>query len=243
MKILAEIGLSQREISVYKALLKLGSTTTGPLVKESEVQNAKIYETLEKLIKRGLATFIYRGKIKHFQATSPNNLLSFFENKKENLLTAVEQLNTLQKKNEPAHQTRVYEGFKAIQSAFFEMYDLIGSNSEYCALPISDENLEKEELQLFWTQVFQKRLRMKIHIRSMPNVKTRRIFNKHYKKILKLMQVRYTKQEFPNGVFIFKDHVLSVVWGDKPVAFLVKSKENTQVWQKFFDEQWKNAQG
>ena len=82
---------------------------------------------------------------------------------------------------------------------------------------------------------------MKIRIRSMPNVNIKRIFNKYYKKLLKLMQVRYTKQEFPNGVFIFKDYVLNVVWSEKPVAFLVKSRENTRVWQNFFDEQWKNA--
>jgi len=243
MEILSEMGLSQREIAVYKSLLKLSSTTTGPLVKESGVQNSKIYETLEKLIKRGLATFIYRGKIKYFQATNPNNLLSFFDNKRKHLQDAVDKLHVMQKRNEPNHQTRVYEGFKAIQSAFFEMYDLIGNGSEYCAFPISDQDLEKKELQLFWSQVFQKRLRMKIRIRSMPNVKTKRIFNKYYKQILKLMQVRYTKQEFPNGVFIFKDYVLSVVWGDNPVAFLVMSRENTDKWQTFFDEQWKNAKG
>ena len=238
---MSEIGLSQREIEVYKALLKLGSTSTGPLVKESGVQNAKIYETLEKLNKRGLATFIYKGRIKYFQATDPNNLLSFFDNRRERLQDRVKELQFLQKKNEPKHQTRVYEGFNAIKSAFFEMYDLIGTKSEYLAFPIGGEDLKKEELQLFWAQVFQKRLRMKIRIRSMPNIKIRKIFNKYYKNHLELMEIKYTKQEFPNGIFIFKDFVLNVVWGDNPVAFLVKSKENSNKWRIFFDEQWKMA--
>ena len=165
MDILSEIGLSQREIAVYKALLKIGSTTTGKLVKESGVQNAKIYETLEKLIKRGLVTFVVKGKIKHFQATNPNNLMSFFENRKDALQKEVAQLQKLQEKEEPEYQTRVYEGIKAIKSAFFEMYDCIGKGSEYYVFPIG-EQLGTEELKLFWQQVFQKRLSMRIRVKT-----------------------------------------------------------------------------
>ena len=157
MTILSEIGLSQREIAVYKALLKLGSTTTGPLVRESEVQNAKIYETLEKLAKRGLATYVLKGKIKHFQATDPNNLLSFFDNKRENLKKTIKELHIIQESKEPGYQTRVYDGISAIKSAFFELYDYIGVNSCYSAFPMG-EQLEKVELQVFWSQVFQKRI-------------------------------------------------------------------------------------
>jgi len=241
MEILYEIGLSQREIAAYKSLLKLGSTTTGPLVKESGVQNAKIYETLEKLIKRGLVTFIFKGKTKHFQATDPNNLLSFFENKRENLQKTVAELQTLQQRKEPEYQTRVYEGIKAIKSAFFEMYDYIGRNSEYCVFPIG-EQLGSEELVLFWSQVFQKRLRMKIKVKTLPNVKWRRIFDEFYKDQLKLVKVRYSEQEFPTGIFIFKDHVLNVLWGEKPIAFLIKSEENSTRWKLFFDAQWNAAE-
>jgi len=240
MDILSEIGLSPREIKVYKALLKLGSTTTGPLVKESGVQNAKIYETLEKLGKRGLATFVLKQKTKHFQATNPNNLMSFFENKKENLQKKVKELQLIQKNKEPGYQTRVYEGSNAIKSAFFELYDHIGENAEYRAFPMGKELLE-EDLQMFWSQVFQKRLRMKIKIRSLPNIKQKKVLQTFYKKHLKLMKIRYTKQEFPNGIFIFQNHVLNFLWEDKPVAFLIKSTQNSKRWQKFFDDQWDNA--
>lgn len=237
---LAEIGLSQREIAVYRALLKLGSTTTGPLVKESGVQNAKIYETLEKLIKRGLVTFVYKEKIKYFQATNPNELLNFFDSKRESLQKTIKELLILKEKKEPEYQTRVYEGIKAIKAAFWEMYDYVGKNSEYCVFPIG-EQLEREELLLFFSQIFQKRLRLKIRVRALPNTKLKNIFEKTYKGHLKFFQVRYTRQEFPAGIFIFKDHVLNVLWGEKPVAFLIKSPENSERWLKFFDEQWNLA--
>ena len=237
MNILTEIGLSQREIAVYKALLKLGSTTTGPLVKESAVQNAKIYETLDKLIKKGLATYVLKGKIKHFQATNPNTLLSFFENKRTKLENTIKELHVLQNRKKPEYEARVYEGIKAIKSAFFEMYDHIGRDSEYCVFPLG-EQLGTEELAQFWAEVFLKRLRMKIKIRTLPNIRLKKIFERSYKRY-RLIKIRYTRQKFPTGIFIFKDHILNVTWSKKPVAFLIRSKESSQRWQRFFEEQWK----
>ena len=66
-ELLAEIGLTERESKVYLALLELGSTTTGPLVKKSEVPNSKVYEILESLQNKGLVSWITKGKTKYFQ--------------------------------------------------------------------------------------------------------------------------------------------------------------------------------
>ncbi len=238
-KALAELGLSDREIAVYIALLKLGSTTTGPLVRESNVQNAKIYETLEKLMKKGFVSYIMKGKIKHFQPNNPIVLLNFFEEKKTTMKEVVDELQQIQNKVEPSYEARIYEGLKAIKSVFYEMYDYIGKNAGYCVFPIG-EQLESDELVLFWSQVFQKQQKMKIRVKTMPNIKWRNIFEKYYKKY-KYLTIKYTKKEFPTGVFIFKDHILNVVWSKKPVAFLIKSKENYLKWQKFFNEEWKIA--
>ncbi|MFH1053130.1 MAG: helix-turn-helix domain-containing protein [Candidatus Woesearchaeota archaeon] len=236
-KILYEIGLSEREISVYTSLLKLGSSTTGPVIKSSGVQSAKIYETLDKLIKKGLATFIVKDKIKYFQASDPNILLSMFEEKKENLSKTVRELNAIKNMIESEYDSKVYEGIKAIKSVFFEMYNYIGKNSEYCVFPLG-EQLNSEELLLFWSQVLHKQRAMKISIRTLPNKKWKKIFQDHYGKY-EFIKIRYSDQTFPTGIFIFKDHVLNVLWSEKPVAFLIKSKENYLRWQKFFDEQWK----
>jgi len=94
---------------------------------------------------------------------------------------------------------------------------------------------------LFWSQVFQKRLKMKIKLKTLPNIKWKSIFQEYYKKELRLAEVRYTSQEFPTGIFIFKDNILNVLWNEKPAAFLIKSKENAERWKLFFDEQWKIA--
>lgn len=236
-KILLEIGLTEREIAVYTALLKLGSITTGPIVKHSKVPNAKIYEILDKLIKKGLVTYFFKGKVKYFQANSPRNLINFIDNKKAILQETVKELEMQREEGVSDYKVGIYEGIRAIKSAFFEMYDYIGKNSEYCVFPIGEE-LGTEKLIQFWTEVFHKRHKMGIKIRTLPNKDLEHIFKKfysHYKNI----RIRYTNYKFPTGIFIFKDHILNVIWGERPVAFLTKSEQNYRCWKDFFEEQWK----
>ena len=148
-------------------------------------------------------------------------------------------MKALHDKKEPEHESKVYEGFRAIKSAFYEMYAYIGKNSEYCVFPIG-EQLGTDELRIFWSQVLAKQQNMKIKIRSLPHKSWKRIFQEHYKDYRGL-KVKYTTQRFPTGIFIFKDHILNVVWSEEPVAFLIKSRGNYRRWQEFFDEQWKKS--
>lgn len=238
-EVLKDLGLSEREISVYLALLKLGTTTTGSIVKSSKVPNSKIYEILDKLIDKGLVSYIFKGKVKHFQASNPKTLLNIYENKKSLLKETIEQLDQIKTKEGPTQKATTYEGIKALKAVFFEMYNHVGRNSEYCVFPLG-EQLGNEELTQFWAEVFHKRHAMNIHIRTLPHNSLKSIFEKHYKQY-KNIQIRYTNYKFPLGIFIFKGHILNVIWKEKPIAFLIKSEENYERWQIFFNEQWKES--
>ena len=81
ISILKEIGFSDREIKVYLALLELGETTVGPIASRTRIQHSKIYQTLEKLIDKGLISFIIKSKTKYFQAQNPNQILNMLKEK------------------------------------------------------------------------------------------------------------------------------------------------------------------
>ncbi len=49
---LTSLDLTNGEARVYVALLKLGSSKVGPIVRESRVSYSKIYDVLETCIKR-----------------------------------------------------------------------------------------------------------------------------------------------------------------------------------------------
>ena len=60
---LSNLGLSERESSVYLALLELGQTTTGPLSKKSSIPNSKIYEVLNSLEEKGLVSWVLKNNL------------------------------------------------------------------------------------------------------------------------------------------------------------------------------------
>ena len=62
-KPLEEIGFTNGESKVYMALLDLGPSTTGQIIKLAEVSRSKVYEMLEKLIKEGVVSFSHLGKV------------------------------------------------------------------------------------------------------------------------------------------------------------------------------------
>ena len=67
---LRNIGLTEGEIKVYTGLIKLGETTTGPLVDESGVSLSKVYAILDRLAKKGnqdisLSEFVIRDRHAH----------------------------------------------------------------------------------------------------------------------------------------------------------------------------------
>ncbi|MDP1694039.1 MAG: helix-turn-helix domain-containing protein, partial [Candidatus Woesearchaeota archaeon] len=74
-RLFEDIGFSKGEVKVYFALLDLGETTIGPLSKKSEITAAKVYPILEKLIKKGLVSFIIKSDTKYFSPANPKRIL------------------------------------------------------------------------------------------------------------------------------------------------------------------------
>ena len=61
-QILREIGLTEGEIKVYLALLKIGQAKKTELAKESGVSSSKIYEICGRLQKKGIVGTIIKDK-------------------------------------------------------------------------------------------------------------------------------------------------------------------------------------
>ena len=92
---LEQIGFNKSEIKVYLTLLKIGSSTTGPIISESRTANSKIYEVLDKLIHKGLVSYFVKGNVKYYKATNPRMLLNYLDERKEKIEKEKEKINEL----------------------------------------------------------------------------------------------------------------------------------------------------
>src|SRR3989344_1358045 len=124
---LLKVGLTDGKSKVYLALSELGSSTVGPVVKKSGIAYSNIYDVLDRLIKKGIVSFVIKSKTKYFQAATPKNLLIYLENKakeisaqKDDLKKILPQLEKLQE-SVKSQEAEVFIGKKGLRTAYEKM--------------------------------------------------------------------------------------------------------------------------
>src|SRR6185369_16302548 len=75
LDILRRHGLNENDILVYRALLELGRSKTGPIMKKAAISSSSTYTSLSALLDRALVSFQVKNNIKYYQAESPDSLI------------------------------------------------------------------------------------------------------------------------------------------------------------------------
>lgn len=244
-EILENIGLSKNEIKVYFALLEFDQSSATPIVKKANIPNSKVYPILEKLIKKGLVSYVIKNNVKYFQASDPKHLIDILTNKekeiaiqKEEIEKIIPQIELKKRLSIDNQEATVYEGFEGVKIAFKTILNTLNKGEEYYVFMLGETLKEKEVIRHFnW---FHKQ-------RIIKKIKAKLISESKHKEIVKRwhgykeMKFKYTSQKLPVGTFIFKNHVMTIIWGDKPSAFIIKSKINYNFYKEFFEDMWKIA--
>ncbi len=83
--LLLRIGLDEKEVEVYLALLSLKVARASAVAKAAKQERSHVYLLLRNLEAKGLVSEIERGKVIHFIAEPPERLLQFVENREREL--------------------------------------------------------------------------------------------------------------------------------------------------------------
>jgi len=245
LEVLKQLGLSEGEIKVYFALLELESSTVGRIIEKSAVPDSKIYSILEKLKEKGLVSFVIKNNVKHFQASDPKNILRLLDEKekairmqkKEFEEKIIPEIEKRRKLTEDKQEAVIYESMDGLRAAMNYMLDVAGRGGEYKAFVISNVLAEKM-VQNFFDDFHKIRLKKGVRVKRISNIQYKDILEKNYS--YKNMESRFTDQKIPVGIFIFKNHVMTIVF-EKPTAFVIKSKITYEHYDAFFEDLWKTA--
>ncbi len=138
VELLESIGMTKAEIKVYFALLELGSSTTGPIVEKSGVSSSKIYEILEKLMQKGLASFVIEAGMKYYEAAQPSRLLDYMKEKEEAVTKQRKELETIipvlelkQKYAKHQSEATIFRGLKGVKTAYEDILNTLKTDEEY----------------------------------------------------------------------------------------------------------------
>src|SRR3989344_4326773 len=181
--VLYTLGLNKSEVKVYLTLLELGSSTTGPIMDKAKVSSSKIYGILERLIEKGLASFIIKSKTKYYQASSPESLLDY-ANEKENEMQKLKQqikniipeLKLKQKFIENKQEAQVYLGWKGLMNAFNFMLEDLKNGDEYIAFSQTLYEEASKDVKLFFIQYQRKREERKLKIKLIADKSQKHVF-------------------------------------------------------------------
>ncbi|MBI5804370.1 hypothetical protein HY450_03940 [Candidatus Pacearchaeota archaeon] len=232
-----ELGLTKHEATVYKALLELGETKTGAIVKITTLHRVLIYDALESLIKKGLASYVIKENIKYFKAADPERLLDFLKEKQETAEELIPELKTIQKKSLSKQSVEIYETVVGLKSAFRNMLKELTSKDYHYVF--ASGNMAEAVGDYYYS--YQKEKHEK-------HIVTHIIYDVSFRQKKEVIKITYGKIRFfplgpfPTDTWIYKDKVLIVNYTTKPpVAILITSQETADSYKRIFEGYWKQA--
>ena len=149
-EILEKIGMSDSEIKIYLALLELGSSKTGEIIGKTGLQSSTVYHVLENLKERGLVSYILKGKVKYFQAESPDVFSDILEEMQEGFNNLLPKLKRKEASSKKKLGAEIFEGYKGLKAAFNDILDSLDKEDEYYFFSSPSQNINNENWQVFF---------------------------------------------------------------------------------------------
>lgn len=232
--LLENLGLTKTEIKVYVTLLELNTAPVSEIAERCGVYRKNVYDSLSKLVKKGLVSFANVERRKVFRAEDPKHLVDFIDFRKKEIQSLLPHLKAIYKAPPVMDDVMVYkgkEGIKMILENVMETkkdYDLFGAGEKF-----------KDFLPHYYSQ-YQKRKREN-------NIKCRAIHseNERHEEFVQefIGDVRFLPKEFINSstTRIYGNKIAIIIWKENPFGIIINSSEVAESYKYYFELLWASA--
>jgi len=128
-KTFAKLGLTDKDASIYQALLALGPSAIRKIAEKAGINRGTAYESLKTLQKEGLVSYYHKEKHQHFVAEDPKVLINILSRKQKEFEDIAEDLEKLVPElSSLSHTTgravvKFYEGYGGVRSILEDVLD------------------------------------------------------------------------------------------------------------------------
>lgn len=243
-QILKEIGLSEGEIKVYLALLKIGESKKTELAKESGVSSSKVYEICSRLQKKGIIGTILKNNKTNFQAMEPKRLLDFFnektakiENQKKELEKVIPILENFSKIQ--GNKAVLYEGLNAIKNFYKSILEELKQGEEYYVIGVNYGS-GLPGIKEFFENYHRQRVKKGINVKMLVNNDAKEIL---VKTIHSKSEIKYLPQYLMSNMItlFYKNKSFIFFIAKDAVGLLIENEEVSRGFKSYFDAFWKIA--
>ena len=122
-ELLNQIGLNEKEASVYLALLELGTATVHPIATKAGIKRPTTYLILEQLQQKGMVSIVPRATKALYTAESPEKLLQDLNKKQELLKRFMPNMLALYNAKTEKPQIQLFEGKEGILEVYKKVFN------------------------------------------------------------------------------------------------------------------------
>lgn len=238
---LINIGLTEKQASVYIAILQNGSSTADQAAKESKLKRPTAYVQIEELINLGFLSSFKKGKKTFFAAESPQNIERLLEKKKEEvgqrIIEAKSFLPDLMRVftgDDVRPEVRIFEGKEGLISM---RNSILEEKPEYLkAVAVYNKMLEvfsAEELKSF----SEKRAKLGIGSSTIYSL-DKSYADAKITENQKMKRVPTDKLPFSCDVYIYNNTVSFASIGDTITGVTVRNANIASTIERLFDYAW-----
>jgi len=234
MDALRTLGLTEIEEKVYLTLLEEGPSLAGHISRKSGIHRRMVYDATERLIKKGLVSYIIKNNRRLFEAVEPERLLQLVQEQEAAVKQVLPQLKLAHSLSKEKQETTFFKGHAGVKSVF---EDEIREGKELCILAASPVAREMYSTYFHWFDERRKQKRMRVRMI---------VDDKHSKKLsaVPLAEIRMLPSlgSELTSTNIYADKVAIIYWHrEKPFVVLIKQKEIADAYRSYFEQLWKMA--
>lgn len=227
-KYLKDIGLSEKEVAIYLALLTFDKAGIAEISQKAKVKRPTTYVILDSLLNKGLVSESNLGKKTYYIAEPPEKLGLFVERQihsleenKKGLDIIVPQLRNMQRG----------QGEKPLVQFFDGKEGVLSSNNDTFALKIDDELLYNIYSADLVAELLDPKEKAKLREnRISKGIKSKAIYTsasieRPSDETGDRMKIDSNKYPISTDISIYGDRVRIAILGKKPSGISIKSKE------------------
>jgi len=241
---LVELGLNEKQIRVYLALLELGPATATEISRMANIDRTTCYSILDSLVAYGLINHAGKTKVLKYVAENPDSLVVYVENmikKNQERLKKVydllpELFSIYNEKEKP--KVKYYDGVEKMKEAF---EDTLTTQGEIWAYAVGGEAI-KSVGEKYVSNYIKKRVERNINIKVIApsDEGSVEIISKDREQLRESLIIPKEEYYFAVEIDIYDDKVLMVSWKEN-FAVLIESKEIADTHRNAFRIGWIGA--
>jgi sugar-specific transcriptional regulator TrmB len=232
IEILQTLGLTIIETKTYLILLEIGKSLAGTVAERAHLHRRNVYDALERLLQKGLVSYIISNNKKYWNAIHPKKIASLVKEKESSVSLVLPDLISKFNTSKSKQTVEVFEGLGGMKSFFDDMVKskqtitmLFATGKAYSRLP-------------FYMKSWDAKIN---HAKIKVNVLLNFDANSNPYKNYKYGEIKILPRSFstPTQIFIYGNKSAVAIWSEEPIAILVTSDEITNGFKKYFKFLWR----